>query len=592
MQDRISTYQGRVTLTPVSGQVNTYDMVRADSPEQTGTPLNTENLLSQRASATILTLAGVEPENPSEAFIQLSKVLYPLKKEAVATTSGTWTGTGYPYAEREISGGEYQRSYSSYTILNLELTYTPLAFLFWQNVEDTPTVILRGQDTKIAKSFSSLATDKLHRYYTWDEFGLTITGETVWTGSQEGTYGPPADTKYDAGWNDAGTVYHYLVIGQIPDTGVIDEDEIDWEAAVLALIDPTLTKSDHAADAKAVGEAIRDLEEQIQSMSSIDWVQPEADETYSVVVPGTIALSPSNLALESGESATITVSYDASEFPNPTFTWRSSDTSVATVANGVVTWAGEGTATITCTMVEDTDVRATCSVTCAAFEARYVTTGLEIQLDAIQTTTKPWVDVSGNGYTIACPNSGGWTSYGTYNNTNSRAQAKCVDATLLGLLTSGFTAEVIFQRRYYNANNAATDFTDTKMPLFNVGNGDNNYLIVPTGQMRVPGATTLYGTALTDYDTIMHYTVAYDPAAAKMYLYHEGELDATADASAIVITGLGKIEFFGNQDWSNALLGSFNGARLYSRCLSAAEIAANYQTDLYRYGTVNIATEG
>ena len=362
--------------------------------------------------------------------------------------------------------------------------------------------------------------------------------------------------------------------------------------AVTVETDSTLTLSNHAADAKAVGDAIRDLEEQIQSMSSIDWVQPEADETYSVVVPGTIALSPSNLALESGESATITVSYDASEFPNPTFTWRSSDTSVATVANGVVTWAGEGTATITCTMVEDTDVRATCSVTCAAFEARYVTTGLEIQLDAIQTTTKPWVDVSGNGYTIACPNSGGWTSYGTYNNTNSRAQAKCVDATLLGLLTSGFTAEVIFQRRYYNANNAATDFTDTKMPLFNVGNGDNNYLIVPTGQMRVPGATTLYGTALTDYDTIMHYTVAYDPAAAKMYLYHEGELDATADASAIVITGLGKIEFFGNQDWANALLGSFNGARLYSRCLSAAEIAANYQTDLYRYGTVNIATEG
>lgn len=38
--DRIPTYPGRVKMTPVAGQENTYDMVRADAPTEVGTPIN------------------------------------------------------------------------------------------------------------------------------------------------------------------------------------------------------------------------------------------------------------------------------------------------------------------------------------------------------------------------------------------------------------------------------------------------------------------------------------------------------------------------------------------------------------------------
>ncbi len=38
--DRIPTYPGRVKLTPVSGQTNTYDLERADLPIEEGTPIN------------------------------------------------------------------------------------------------------------------------------------------------------------------------------------------------------------------------------------------------------------------------------------------------------------------------------------------------------------------------------------------------------------------------------------------------------------------------------------------------------------------------------------------------------------------------
>ena len=46
--DRVPTYPGRVTLTPVSGAENTYDMVRADQPITEGTPIN-KALFDQKA---------------------------------------------------------------------------------------------------------------------------------------------------------------------------------------------------------------------------------------------------------------------------------------------------------------------------------------------------------------------------------------------------------------------------------------------------------------------------------------------------------------------------------------------------------------
>lgn len=51
MQDRVPLYPGRVTMTPVAGQANTFDMVRADDPTQEGTPLNKATLLKDATAA-------------------------------------------------------------------------------------------------------------------------------------------------------------------------------------------------------------------------------------------------------------------------------------------------------------------------------------------------------------------------------------------------------------------------------------------------------------------------------------------------------------------------------------------------------------
>lgn len=69
MQDRVPLYPGRVTLTPVAGQENTFDMVRADQPTQEGTPLNKATLLKD-VTASILGLPNTAV--PDDAFLALT----------------------------------------------------------------------------------------------------------------------------------------------------------------------------------------------------------------------------------------------------------------------------------------------------------------------------------------------------------------------------------------------------------------------------------------------------------------------------------------------------------------------------------------
>lgn len=52
--DRIPTHPGRVRMTPVDGQENTYDMVRADNPTVDGTPINRALFESIRGDMTVM----------------------------------------------------------------------------------------------------------------------------------------------------------------------------------------------------------------------------------------------------------------------------------------------------------------------------------------------------------------------------------------------------------------------------------------------------------------------------------------------------------------------------------------------------------
>ena len=75
-----------------------------------------------------------------------------------------------------------------------------------------------------------------------------------------------------------------------------------------------------------------------------------------------VTLTPDKTTLNVGEKQTLTATVLPAYATNKNVTWVSSDTSVATVENGVVTAVGKGTATITVT-TEDGGYTATCEVT-------------------------------------------------------------------------------------------------------------------------------------------------------------------------------------------------------------------------------------
>ena len=74
-----------------------------------------------------------------------------------------------------------------------------------------------------------------------------------------------------------------------------------------------------------------------------------------------VSLSSNSETIKVGKSVTLTPTINPSNATNKSVTWSSSNTSIATVSNGVVTGAGEGTATITVRTV-DGNKTATCTV--------------------------------------------------------------------------------------------------------------------------------------------------------------------------------------------------------------------------------------
>lgn len=94
MQDRVSLHPGRVKLVPVAGQENTYDMVRADSPTQEGTPLNKDSLLKD---ATAALLGGDSSMLPDEALVILKTLVDNAQTSAdekAKIQTGSYIGTG------------------------------------------------------------------------------------------------------------------------------------------------------------------------------------------------------------------------------------------------------------------------------------------------------------------------------------------------------------------------------------------------------------------------------------------------------------------------------------------------------------------
>lgn len=110
--DRVPRYPGRVTLTPVAGQNNTYDLVRADQPTQEGTLLN-KALLDQKAytltrDVTIYVTTGGNDSTgdgtSAKPYLTVNRALADLPKYLGGYTATINIATG-TYPERVVVSG-------------------------------------------------------------------------------------------------------------------------------------------------------------------------------------------------------------------------------------------------------------------------------------------------------------------------------------------------------------------------------------------------------------------------------------------------------------------------------------------------------
>lgn len=172
MKDRIPRYPGRVTLTPVSGQQNTYDMARADDPIEEGSKLNVANLLP----ADVCELLGIDPVESelkdalSVLAIGNGKYAYQIK---VLTQGGNPVAGAHITGVTAVNGNDLYTDDSGTalgvsTSDSVSLTVTSECWdlvTASQSVQSTgrvtPVTITMGRASTPGKSFTSSTTGAL-----------------------------------------------------------------------------------------------------------------------------------------------------------------------------------------------------------------------------------------------------------------------------------------------------------------------------------------------------------------------------------------------------------------------------------------------
>ena len=247
------------------------------------------------------------------------------------------------------------------------------------------------------------------------------------------------------------------------------------------------------------------------------------DETINV---DEVSLDKNSLELNVGASATLTATISPNNATNKNVTWESSDSSVATVANGKVTGVKGGTATIT-VKTEDGEKTATCNVTVKSSGS---TGGGDSNTYKLVTSTSELVEESKYVFASASSNAAYLTKIITTTNGNNLPQT---------------------DNTYTISSNSIT--IDEKVLTFTLGKSDNNYTFKTD---NYPGNTQYY---LDPTDTTGS---NYLKISATLTNY--GKFSISFSSGAAVITSTGKS--------SRNIIRYNSGSKIFS-CYSSGQSA-------------------
>ena len=220
------------------------------------------------------------------------------------------------------------------------------------------------------------------------------------------------------------------------------------------------------------------------------------NEDYTIDTISGIGLSKKEVKLLKGQTETITATL--TEGVSGTITWESSNTNVATVANGTITATGtSGEATITA-KVEGTEYEATCKVIIiqkvTAITASDVTVGKN-ETAKIQVTTTPSGEVEDLTYTSGTPSVATVSEDGTVKGLSEGTSVITIKGKISTSVSTTCTVTVTKERKRLSA----TDIAKNKNMYYgavaqNYTQGGLTYRIfyVDTENKFGDGANTIY----------------------------------------------------------------------------------------------------
>ena len=178
------------------------------------------------------------------------------------------------------------------------------------------------------------------------------------------------------------------------------------------------------------------------------------------VLVASLILDQTTKEVIKGESFTLAVTATPEEADNKTVVWNSSDETVATVVDGVVTTLKVGEATITATTTDGTNLTATCTVTVKPVLLTHITLNLNEAIlevgETVQLTATVGPDEADNKEIV-------WTSSDasivTVDNTGLVTYVKEGTATITATAAdgSGITATCTVTTKPDGINTAVTD---------------------------------------------------------------------------------------------------------------------------------------
>ncbi|MCD7886018.1 MAG: Ig-like domain-containing protein [Clostridiales bacterium] len=250
-------------------------------------------------------------------------------------------------------------------------------YLYWRSDWKAPTLVL-VEDFQVDYGAPVYLYQLVAQASDRSDFTLSLSGngqideeEKTITFSKIGSY-PVEITAADVHGNTATATVTVTVVDQVPPvleaedlTVYVGDEEPDYLSGVTATdeMDGDLTSAVQVNSTKV------DLEtpgryEVTYSVEDRSGNAATATATITVAQQPAreLALSRTELSLGGNEYEQLETAVSPADWEG-TIVWSSSDPSVATVSDGLVVWAGEGTCTITATA---DDVSAQCQVTCTA----------------------------------------------------------------------------------------------------------------------------------------------------------------------------------------------------------------------------------